>query len=145
MSEGCKGMALSPALMVSPGQYPGDGKAALLRCGEQQQVWSNQAIVSGTTRSIALQLEWLKSGFSFVPRVAVELSFSGAPGTFEIDVEYSETDIGNSYVASSTTITVANSNNYARWDLPVGNAPKFMRLFAKTWPNPVTISAIITH
>ncbi len=138
-------MALSPTPPVTPGPYPGDGKASLLRCGESQQLWLNQAIVAGTTRSIAVQLEWIKSGFFYVPRAAIELSFSGAPGTFEIDVEFSESDIGNSYVASATTITAANANNFARWDMPAAFFPKFIRLFAKTWPNPVTISAIATH
>ena len=138
-------MPLAPTPPVTPGPFLGDGRASLLRCGEQQQVWLNQAIVAGTTRSIAVQLEWVKSGFFYVPRAAVELTFSGAPGTFEIDVEFSESDVGITYVASGTTITVANATNCARWDLPDGNAPKYMRLFAKTWPNPVTISAIVTH
>lgn len=138
-------MPLNPMFNIPPGIYPGDGQAVLLRCGEVQQVWKNQNITAGTTTSIAVQLEWIKSGFFYVPRAAVELFYSGAPGTHEIDVQYSESDIGNSYVSSSTTITSANTSNYARWDLPSGFYPKYMRLLAKTWPNAVTISAIITH
>ena len=138
-------MPLSPVVVTTPGVYPGAGQAVLLRCGEQLTLWNNQVITAGTTTSLAVQVEWIKSGFFFVPKLSVEIVFSGAPGTFEIDVQYAETDTGNNYIASTTTITTVNSNNVARWDLPAGFFPKYARLFAKTFPNAVTANAIITH
>src|SRR5579862_1479398 len=99
---------------VVPGIYPGAGLASLLRANSQQQVWLNQAIVAGTTTSIAVQLERLKSGFFYPWGAAVEIAFSGAPGTFEIDVQFAETDTNNNYVSVGTINTV-NSNNVCRY------------------------------
>lgn len=143
-------MPLNPLYVVPPGTYQQGGIAPLLRCGEAQQMWLNQAITAGTTRSIAVQVEWGKFGFFYVPKLTAQLVISGSPGTFEIDVEMSESDNGlGDYVPSGTTITSATNTSgslyVARWDLPANVFPKFVRLFGKTWPNVVTVSANFYH
>jgi predicted RecA/RadA family phage recombinase len=138
-------MPLSPVVNTNPGVYAGPGQAPLLRCGEQITVWQAQGILAGTTTSLAVQVEWLKSGFFYVPKLSVELVASGAPGTFEVDVQFAETDKDANYISNSTLINAVNTSNVARWDLPAGFFPRYARLFAKTWPNPVTITAVISH
>lgn len=129
---------------VNPGVYGGSGAASLLRAGSQQQLWLNQAITAGTTTSIALLLERVKSGFFYPWGAAVEVWFSGAPGTFEIDVQFAEIDQDTHYVTVGT-ISAVNSSNVGRYDMPNTVFPKFIRLFAKTLTNAVTVNAILTH
>lgn len=136
-------MPLSIPGPIAPGPYPGAGQAGLLRTNEQQTVWQNQAIVAGTTTSIAVQLERLKSLF-YPWGAAVEITCSGAPGTFEIDVQFAEVDQDSHYVTVGT-ITAVNGSNVGRYDMPNTVFPKYIRLFGKTFPNPVTVTAIITR
>lgn len=137
-------MPLSGLPPTNPGVYPGAGQAVLLRANEQQQVWLNQGISAGVTTSIAVQLERLRSPYFYPWGAAVEIAFSGAPGTFEIDVQFAEVDQDSHYVGVGT-ITAVNTSNVGRYDMPNTVFPKFIRLFAKTFPNSVTASAIITH
>jgi hypothetical protein len=136
-------MALSPPGAINPGQYPGSGQASLLRCNEQQVLWNSQSLVAGTTTSIAVQLERLKS--SFYPwGAAFEVSFAGAPGSFEIDIQFAEVDKDANYVTVGT-ITAVNSSNVGRYDMPNTVYPKFVRGFCKTLTNPVTASLLVTR
>jgi hypothetical protein len=63
-------MPLSPVVNTNPGVYPGPGQAPLLRCGEQMTVWQAQGISAGVTTSLAVQVEWIKSGFFYVPKLS---------------------------------------------------------------------------
>lgn len=78
--------------------------------------------------------------------ISVEVSFSGAPGAFEIDIQSADTDTANAYIVEPTvgTITTVNTGNYARVELPV--RARFVRLFVKAQPaNVVTCTAKITR
>ena len=136
-------MPLSIPGPVAPGVYPGPGQAGLLRANEQQQLWSAQNLAAGTTTSIAVQLE-RRTGSFYPWGAAIEIAFSGAPGTFEISVQFAETDKDANFVAVGS-ITAVNSSNVGRYDMPNTVFPKYVRLFAKTFPNAVTANAIITR
>ena len=130
--------------IVQPGVYQGAGNASLLRCNCQQYVWNKQNITAGATTSIALQLERIKSGFFYPWGAAVEVAFSGAPGTFSIGIQFAETDTDANYVTVGT-ITAVNTSNVGRYDMPNTVFPKYIRLFATTFPNAVTATALVTH
>ena len=129
---------------VNPGIYPGGGQASLLRCNCQQYLWNAQNLVAGTTTSIGVQLERIKSGFFYPWGAAFEVAFSGAPGTFEIDIQFAETDTDKNYVTVGT-ITAVNTNNVGRYDMPNTVFPKYVRAFCKTFPNAVTATLLCTH
>jgi len=75
------------------------------------------------------------------------VQFSGAPGTFEIDVMGAETDNGapspGNYVKIGT-ITAVNASNVGRFDT-VSLYPKYVALYVTTLPNAVTITAKISR
>lgn len=66
--------------------------------------------------------------------LSIEISFDGAPGAFELDIQTADTDTANAYIVEPSvgTITAVNSGNYARVELPV--RANFIRLFVKTQP-----------
>ena len=127
---------------TNPGPYAGSGLAVFLRTNEQQVVWQSQVLVAGTTTSIAVQLERTKG--SFYPwGAAVQVQFSGAPGSFEIDVQFAETDTDASYVNVGSITAVTGVTG--RYDMPNTVFPKFIRLICKTLTNAVTCTAVITR
>jgi len=129
---------------VKPGIYPGPGQATLLHSNDQQYLWGpGQVLVAGTTKSIAVQLERIR--FQSYPwGAAFECGFSGAPGTFEIDIQFAELDVDASYF-SVGTITAVNTGNVGRYDMPGTVFPKYVRGFCKTFPNAVTAYLLATH
>jgi len=93
--------------------------------------------------SIAFMLERQKSAaypFGF----AIEVWFSGAPGTFEVDAQGAETDQDSHYCTLGTAITAVNASNVARFE-GVNLYPKFVRVFVKTLGNDVLTSAVLTR
>jgi len=127
--------------------YPGTAKATLLNANGQVLLFNNDRPGAGTPNkaSIAVLLsrgQQAQGGFPF--QFAVELSFNGAPGTFEVDIQGSETDTDGSYCLLGTAITAVNSSNYARFE-GVSFYPRFVRAFVKTLGNDVTVTAIITR
>lgn len=123
--------------------YPGTGKATLLDYNKQAYFWQAESPVAGTA-SVAYQLQRVQ-GNSYPWGCAVEVTFSGAPGTFEVDVQAAETDTDASYI-SVATITAVNASNVGRADLtPAIFFGKFVRLFHKTFPNAVTTTALVTR
>ncbi len=122
--------------------YPGSALAALINTNTQKVLFDNEAVAAGTA-SVAFMLERQKSA-SYPLGFAVEVSFSGAPGTFEVDVQGAETDKASNYVQLGTGLTAVNANNVARFE---GNAfyPKFVRVLVKTLTNAVNTTAILTR
>ncbi len=131
-------------IQVTPGPYAGDGKAIPLEANGQVTVWNAQTIVSGTTTSLAVQLERKKAPYYYPWGAAVQVAFSGAPGTFSIGVQFSETDTDASYVTVGT-ITAVNGSNVGRYDMPNTVFPAFIRLIATSLTNPVTATGVITR
>lgn len=129
-----------PAL-ITPGLYPGTAKAQLLHINQQAILLQRTRITAGQA-SIAVQLERVKS--SFYPwGGAAQVEFSGAPGTFEIDIEASEDDREVSYV-SIVTIVAVNSNNVGRCAFGY-TWPKFVRAKVVTLTNDVQTTLLVTR
>lgn len=129
------------------GPYLGAGLAQLLRANEQTYLWQGQAIqvIGGVLiTSIAVQLERTKMSYFYPWGAAVQVDFSGSPGTFSIGVQFAEID-ADKYFVTVGTITAVNGSNVGRYDMPNTVWPKFVRLIGTTFPNAVTANAIITH
>lgn len=80
----------------------------------------------------------------YAPAVTAEILFSGAPGTFEVDLQEADTDADAAYITLPTggTLTSVNANNIGRFDLiPV--AGHFLRFFMKTLTNSVNVAGRI--
>ena len=129
----------------NPGLYPGTGLATLLNTNTQVFLFVNQPIAAGSpgVSSIAVQLERQKSS-SYPFGFAIEILFSGAPGTFEVDVQGAEQDQNISYCLLGTKITTVNGSNVARFE-GVSLYPKFVRVNVPTMGNAVNMTALITR
>lgn len=126
--------------------YPGSGKATIINANTQVFLFNNERTGPGTpinAASIACQLERQKSA-SYPFGFAVQVSFSGAPGVFEVNVQGSEIDADANYCNLGTPITAVNAGNTARFE-GVAVYPKFVRVFVKTLTNDVNTTAILTR
>jgi hypothetical protein len=127
------------------GAYEGTGQAKLVRENSQTFLWHKDVVPAGVTPgslSKAVQLERVRSvhypwGFS------VEVSFSGNPGVFEVDVMVSDTDNPN-YFIQWTNITQVNAFNVGRVDV-LNSWAKYVALYMKTLTNAVTVSGQLTR
>lgn len=79
-------------------------------------------------------------------KVSIEIHFSGAPGTFSIQVQDADTDITGAYAsipfggATPGVVSTVNSSNYARVELNIDGS--FLRLNMATPPsNNVAVTA----
>lgn len=123
-------------------KYPGSNQAALLNANTQKFLWNGEPATQGQA-SIAVLLERQKSNF-YPWGFAMEFIFSGAPGTFEIDVQGAETDIDAAYCTIGTAVTAVNSSQACRFD-STAQYPKYVRALLKTVTNSVNITAKVTR
>jgi len=130
------------------GAYEGSNQAKLVRENSQTFLWHNDIVPASATvgsLSKAVQLERVRS-VSYPWGFSVEVSFSAAPGTFEIDVMGADTDNSNYYIKIGS-ITAVNAFNVGRFDC-IGTAlvyPKYVAVYMKTLGNAVTVSAQLTR
>jgi hypothetical protein len=127
--------------------YSGINQAQLLRENKQVFAWQNETVPASATGSLsqAFQLERVRS-VSYPWGFSVEVAFSGAPGTFEVDIMGADTDNSN-YFNKVGSISAVNSNNVGRFDC-VGTAlayPKYVALYMKTLGNSVNVTGQITR
>ncbi len=137
---------------VVPGIYPGGGQASLLRTNEQQWLFQNQAAPTPPYASIAVQLERIKSAFSQFG-ASFQIFFTNAngslvpanPGTFEIDIQTSDTDANDaSYVTIDTINSGLNASYVTRLELASFWA-KYVRAKIVTLTNPVNVNVLVTR
>ena len=115
--------------------YSGTGQATLLRENRQVFAWQNETVPAGAAAgslSQAWQLERVRA-VSYPWGFSVEVSFSGNPGAFEVDVMVADTDNANNYV-QFTNITTVNSSNVGRVDV-LNSWAKYVALYLKTLTN----------
>jgi len=133
-------------------KYTGSGNATLLNANSQvfliggAQTSNAERMGTGSPNysSVAVQLERQKSA-SYPFGFAIEGNFTAAPGSFEIDVMASESDIDASYIMIGA-ITTINGNNYFRFDgVPTLAYPRFIRLLVVSLTNDVNLNARITR
>ncbi len=81
-----------------------------------------------------------------LPGVAVEISFSAAPGAFNVQVQEADTDIDAAYITIPTTgtITAVSATNFARVEFPTLKA-KFLRILLSSRTNAVNLTAKVTR
>jgi hypothetical protein len=76
--------------------------------------------------------------------LSVEVSFSGAPGVFEVDLQEADTDADANFVSNATTITAVNAGNVGRQDY-ANITGQFVRILLKTRTNAVNALIKITR
>ena len=105
-----------------------------------------ETIVAGQS-SIAVNLQ-AGSEVMPPPMVTVEIRFSAAPGTFEVDIQEADTDADAFYVLPTATAYTVNTVNATTQVVRVDLSPtggKFMRLYVKTLTNAVNMTAKVTR
>jgi hypothetical protein len=129
--------------------YPGNSLAYPLINNRQHFLWENETVpVNISPGSLSRAFELQRVNQSFYPwGLSFEAWFSGAPGAFEIDIVGANNDIGyptpGNYIVLGT-ITMVNSQNVGRWDMPSNMWPKFIAGYLKALTNPVTVTLQVT-
>ena len=116
------------ALVPPPAAYPGD-KVMLFNAESTATITTSQQVYLTSDIGTGV-VECLIEGF-----------FSGAPGTFEIDIQFAATDTDKAYItpALGGAITAANSNNYFSYKYDPTLGP-FVRALMKTNGNTVNLT-----
>lgn len=120
--------------------------APILQSGRAFTVWSAETPTpgNGTTaasQQVALQVQPGKTGTPF----SVDGKFSGAPGTFEVDVQVAATDADTNYqTCSGCNVTTVDSTNNTFHVDAWGVTARFVRLLMRTRGNSVSITATVT-
>jgi hypothetical protein len=117
-----------------------------LGVGQSATVWNAETPIPGTGNNSASQQVGLtalssRAGTPF----SVDGKFSGAPGTFEVDVQVANTDSDANYQTCSNCniTTVDSTNNTFHLDAVLVNA-RFARLLMRSRGNSVNITATFT-
>lgn len=112
--------------------------------GDVQQVWNAEQPVAGNGGASASQQVALVPQGGFAGGFEVSGFFSGAPGTFEIDVQVSDVDADTQYqtCANGNITTVDTTNNTFHFDGSAVRA-RFVRLLMRTRGNAVNVTAYI--
>lgn len=116
--------------------YPGDSKV----------VWSAESPATGSTSDRVAIGGAALEGHGHESMLAFELSFSAAPGTFQVDIQVADRDVNGAFTTeTATTITTVNASFVYRiemWPL-VG---KFVRAIMTDDPsNAVTTTGRFTR
>jgi hypothetical protein len=125
--------------------YTGPAQATLLRDNRQMYLFQNETVVVGES-SVAVQLDRV-SGTFYPWGVSFHISFSGAPGAFEIDVQTSDVDQDSDYVTINALTTGGlNASNVGRVELPNFWA-KYVRVKVVSFANfaTVNLSVLVTR
>lgn len=127
--------------MQAPGFYPGPAQAHLLNMNHQYFLFQNNR-VAATQASVAVQLARLPwAGYPFA--AAFQVSFSGDPGAFELDVEGAEDD-ADAYYVKLDDITTVNAAFTGRVSI-CSAYPKFVRVRLISITNDVLTTVIVTR
>lgn len=130
------------------GSYAGQGQASLLHTNQQAKLWDNEVVPASAagTQSLSKAVQLERISRSYYPwGASAEVVFSGAPGTFEVDIMGANDDNPNNYNKLGT-ITAVNSNNVGRWDMGDQLWPKFVALYMKTLGNAgVAVTGTVTR
>ena len=117
-----------------------------LGTGNPVTVWINETPTPGNgTTAASQQLSLNSTSQKANTPFSVDLKFSGAPGTSEVDVQVAAQDTDTAYqTCNGCNITTFDStNNTAHLDAWAVNA-KFVRLLMRTRGNSVSVTATIT-
>lgn len=118
------------------------GKAESLLPGQQYYILNGTSITSGQS-SAAVQIVRIP-GTYYPWGVSIEISFSGDPGAFQIDVQTADTDSDTHYVTLASFTTGLNSSFFGRIEIDTFWA-EYLRLNVVTLTNAVTVTALVTR
>jgi hypothetical protein len=76
-------------------------------------------------------------------RCAVEIIWSGAPGSISVQLQTADTDVDGAYIQEGSAITNVDTGNVTRAEFPDVVA-HFARIYIATLPNNVTATAKIS-
>ena len=76
-------------------------------------------------------------------RCAVEIVWSGAPGSISVQLQTADTDTDNAYIQEGSAITTVGAGNVTRAEFPDVVA-KFARIYIATLTNSVTATGKIS-
>jgi len=110
--------------------------------GDSAQVWvaGDGNFVSNTkTQRVAL----CQRSDGGPMKLALRVSFSGAPGTISLQLQTSDTDVDTDFNNEGAAVVAANASNVARVELPSVVA-RFARVLAITVTNAVTATVELT-
>jgi hypothetical protein len=122
--------------------YTGPAQAKLLYENRQEYLFQNENVTNGTA-SIAYQLHRERGAF-YPWGISLELSFSGNPGVFEVDIETADFDADSHFVTINTLTGGLNTSYVGRLELPSFWA-KYVRAHVVTVTNPVTVTILLTR
>jgi hypothetical protein len=110
--------------------------------GDSAVVIAPTDTLSATFKSAQVALQHTYAGIQ--QRLSVEIAFSGAPGTFSVTLQTSDTDLDANYNTEGTIANAQmNTNNVARLEVPQVTA-NFARLLFTALANSVTATAKLT-
>lgn len=122
--------------------YTSPNQAKLIYENEQRHFWNNETVAAG---QLSRGWEIYRVSRSFYPwGLSLEVSFSGAPGIFEIDLMGANTDIQGAYIKIGS-ITSVNASNYGRLDMPSNVWPKYVAAQVVSLGNAVNVTAVVTR
>ena len=126
--------------------YAGSNQAKILRNNAQVFLWNNEVPVVGTL-SVAFLLERINR--SYYPwGLSFEASFSGDPGTFEIDLMGANNDQLVNYIQLGTISSTNNGGIFTgfvgRWDMPSNMWPKYVAGYISALTNAVRLTLTAT-
>jgi hypothetical protein len=122
-------------------QYSGPGTATLIRQGEQKYLFLNDTVFVGES-SLAYMIE-RNPGIFYPWGMSFDMAFSGAPGTFEIDIQTADIDQDSHYVTlNSLTTGSLNTSNVGRVELPNFWA-KYVRVKVVSFANYATVNLTV--
>lgn len=120
--------------------------APIIQSGQFYTVWNAETPTPGTgttaaSQQVALQVQAGKNGTPF----SVDGKFSGAPGSFELDVQVAASDVDTNYqTCSNCAITTVDSTNSTFHLDATNTTERFVRLLMRARGNSVTITATVT-
>lgn len=120
------------------------GQAKLLRTNQQAFLLNNEVVAAGSA-SAAVQLDRI-SHSSYPFGASFMIKFSATPGTFEVDIQTSDTDVDSDYCTISTLNAAGslNASFVGRIELPQFWA-KFARAYVRTLTNAVNMTVLVTR
>jgi hypothetical protein len=130
--------------------YPGNGLAQLVAVNRMAYMWQNESVAANASvgsLSMAYRLSRLDGAF-YPWGASFEVSFSAAPGAFNIYIMGANTDIGYpapGYYIQLGNIAVVNSSNVGRWDMPSNQWPTFVAAFMAQLTNSVNVTLSVTR
>lgn len=136
--------------------YAGSNQANPLSNNRQVFLWQNEAPPAGvppsstTSGSLSCAFELQRVNQSFYPwGLSFELTFSGAPGAFEVDILAANSDVITSYVQianikNTSQVGVATGSYTYRYDMASNIWPKYVAAYLKTLTNAVNVTLQVT-